>query len=143
MNTKQLLGVIGSVILFVGVFSPVVSAPFTGDMNYFRNGKPEGIIVLVLAVTSLVLALTKNHKWMWITGISSLGAILFTFIDFQSRMSEIKSELDSTLAGNPFRGIADMALQSVQLQWGWALLVIGSGLIVASAALKETSAATE
>lgn len=99
--------------------------------------------MLVLAVTSLVLALTKNHKWMWITGISSLGAILFTFIDFQSRMSEIKSELDSTLAGNPFRGIADMALQSVQLQWGWALLVIGSGLIVASAALKETSAATE
>lgn len=45
--------------------------------------------------------------------------------------------MESELAGNPFSGIADMAMQSVQLQWGWALLVIGAALVIASAAVKE------
>ena len=45
--------------------------------------------------------------------------------------------MEAELRGNPFRGLADMTLQSVQLQWGWALLIIGAVLIIASAAMKE------
>jgi hypothetical protein len=55
------------------------------------------------------------------------------------KMSDVKSHMESDLAGNPFRGLADMAVQSVQLQWGWALLVVGSALVVASAAIKDES----
>jgi ABC-type antimicrobial peptide transport system permease subunit len=139
MNTKQLLGLVGSIILFVGVFAPIVSVPFLGNMNYFQNGKGDGIIVLVLAVASLALVLTKNYKGLWFTGLGSLGLMLFTFINFQSKMSQIKSQMESQLTGNPFRGLADMAMQSVQLQWGWALLIVGAGLVIASAALKEES----
>jgi len=32
-----------------------------------------------------------------------------------------------------------MAMQSVQLQWGWALLIVGAALVIASAAVKEES----
>jgi hypothetical protein len=39
MNTKQLLGLIGSMILFVGVFTPIVSIPFIGNLNYFQKWK--------------------------------------------------------------------------------------------------------
>jgi len=28
-------------------------------------------------------------------------------------------------------------MQSVQIQWGWALLIIGAVLLIASAAIKE------
>lgn len=139
MNTKQILGLIGSIILFVGVFAPILSVPIMGNMNYFQNGKGDGIIVLVLAVASLVLVLTKNYKGLWFTGLGSIGVLLFTFINFQSKMSQMKSEMESQLAGNPFRGLADMAMQSVQLQWGWALLIVGAGLVIASAAVKEES----
>jgi len=45
--------------------------------------------------------------------------------------------MESELAGNPFRGLADMAMQSVQLQWGWALLIVGAALVIASAAIKD------
>jgi len=137
MNTKQLLGLIGSMILFVGVFTPIVSIPFIGNLNYFQNGKGDGTIVLILAVASLVLVLTKNYKWLWFTGIGSLGVLLFTFINFQLKMSEVKTDMESQLAGNPFRGFADVAMQSVQLQWGWALLIVGAALVIASAALRE------
>jgi len=139
MNTKQLLGLIGSIILFVGVFAPIVSVPIMGNMNYFQNGKGDGVIVMVLAVASLVLVMTKNYKGLWFTGLGSFGVMLFTFINFQSKMSQMKSDMESKLAGNPFRGFADVAMQSVQLQWGWALLIVGAGLVIASAAVKEES----
>jgi len=108
-----------------------------GNMNYFQNGKGDGTIVLILAVISLVLVLAKKYKGLWFTGIGSLGIMLFTFINFQSKMSQAKADMESELAGNPFRGLADVAMQSVQLQWGWALLIVGAALVIASAAMKD------
>jgi len=83
------------------------------------------------------LALTKKYKGLWFTGLGSIGIMLFTFINFHYRMSQVKAQMEAELRGNPFRGLADMTLQSVQLQWGWALLIIGAVLIIASAAMKE------
>lgn len=118
MKTKQLLGLIGSIVLFIGVFTPIVSVPIMGNMNYFQNGKGDGTLVLILALISLGLALANKYKGLWFTGIGSLVVMLFTFINFQSKMSQAKADMESELAGNPFRGLADMAMQSVQLQWG-------------------------
>ena len=137
MGTKQILGLIGSIILFVGVFTPIVSIPIMGNMNYFQNGKGDGTIVLLLAVVSLILVLAKKYRGLWFTGLGSMAVMAFTFINFQMKMSDTKTQMESELAGNPFRGLADMAMQSVQLQWGWAFLIVGAALVIASAAIKE------
>lgn len=139
MNTKQILGLIGSIVLFIGVFTPIVSVPIMGNMNYFQNGKGDGTLILILAVVSLVLVLTKKYKGLWFTGVGSLAVMTFTFINFQMKISDMKSQMESELAGNPFRGLADLAMQSVQLQWGWALLIVGAGLVIAGAAMKDES----
>ena len=138
-NTKLLLAIVGSIILFVGVFMPIVSMPIVGSINYFQNGKGDGIIVMALAVISLLLALGKMYRGLWLTGLGSMAVMLVTFFAFQSRMSEVKVNMESSLAGNPFRGVADMAIQSVQLQWGWAIMIVGAGLIVAAAALEQAT----
>src|ERR1043165_399933 len=54
-RTKYLLGIAGSLVLFVGVFTPIVSMPVVGNVNYFQNGEGDGVIVLILALISLVL----------------------------------------------------------------------------------------
>jgi len=82
-GTKQLLGLIGSAVLFVGVFAPIVSIPIMGNMNYFQNGKGDGVIVLVLALISLILVLLKKFKGLWFTGLGSMAIMTFTFINFQ------------------------------------------------------------
>lgn len=137
MNSKQVLGLIGSVGLIIGVFSPLVSVPIMGNMNYFQNGKGDGIIVLTLAIVSLFLILAKNYRLLWFTGFTSFAVIFYTFLNFQSKMSQVKMQMGSQLADNPFHGLADIAMKSVQLQWGWAILVIGSILVIASAATNE------
>jgi hypothetical protein len=137
MGTKQMLGLIGSIVLFIGVFTPIISVPIIGNMNYFQNGKGDGTIILVLAVVSLILVLSKKFKGLWFTGLGSMAVMAFTFINFQMRMSDVKAQMNANLAGNPFRGLADMAMQSVQFQWGWALLIVGAALVISSAAIKE------
>jgi hypothetical protein len=137
MDKKQVLGLIGSVVLFLGVFMPIVSVPVMGDMNYFQNGKGDGVLIIILAAISLILTLSKKYKGLWFTGFGSLGIMVFTFINFQMRMSSARTDLQRELVGNPFAGLGELALEFVQLQWGWAVLIVGAALIIATAAIKE------
>ncbi len=132
---KRLLGVVGSLILFVGVFMPIVSLPFIGTRNYFSNGQGDGVIILILAVISLLLTFTNSFRGLWFTGGSCLAVMLFTFLNLQMRLSDAKAKMETDLAGNPFRGIADAALQSVQIEWGWAVLIVGAAMLLFSASL--------
>jgi hypothetical protein len=143
MPPRQILGLVGSVILFLGVFAPIVSVPIVGNINYFQNGKGDGVIILWLAVISVFLTLTKRYRVLLITGVGSLAVLAFTFINFQGRMSSARSEMREGMANNPFRGLGDAMLSTVQIQWGWAVLIIGAVLLLASAVLKEDGAQPE
>ena len=137
MKTKQLLAVFGSILLFVGVFTPLVSLPIVGSLNYFQNGKGDGIFVLVLAALSLILALTRSYERLWLTAGGSLAVLTFTFVRFEMIRQQMLSVMDRDLSGNPFAGLARLAVDSVQIQWGWALLLVGVGMVIAGAALKD------
>jgi hypothetical protein len=136
MESRQTIGLIGSLLLFVGAFAPIVSVPILGNMNYFQNGKGDGTVIVVLAALSLVAVLARAYSFLWITGLGAFGVLAFTFINFQSKMSDAKNQMESQLAGNPFRGLADAAMQSVQLQWGWAVLVVGAVLVLVAAGMR-------
>jgi hypothetical protein len=133
MSTKQLMGLIGSLLLLLGVFCPLVTVPIAGSMNYFQNGEGDGIVIILLALASIGLVLTNNFKPLWITGLSSLGMMAFTFFNFHSKLNQITQQLNKQLARNPFKGLSDAAIQSIQLQWGWALMLIGVILILMAA----------
>lgn len=137
MRTKQALGLIGSLILLAGVFTPIVSIPVMGEMTYFQNGRNEAVILLAFAVISLILAAAGYYKGLWLSGIGSLAVMLYTFIRFQTKISEMKSDMETTVADTPLHGLVDMAMQTIQFQWGWGVLLGGAGLIIAAAALKE------
>ena len=142
MNNKQICGYAGSIVLFISVFVPLVNIPIMGSLNYLHNGQGDGVIILVSAVISFFFVFLNKFKLLWLTGGISIATSTFTFINFQSKISELKEQMESELAGNPFRGFADMAVQSIQLQWGWALLILGCSLIIAAAAIKESSQIT-
>jgi len=138
MGKKQILGLIGSMLLAVGVFAPFLNVTGFGNINYL-NREIDATIVLVLAAISFILILTKKYKWLWFTGVGSLLTLIFTFIYFEVRLHEVKSQMQTTFAGTPSDGLgpANIAAQSVQPQWGCAILIIGVVLIIVSAAIKE------
>lgn len=137
LEIKQILGFIGSIILFIGVFTPIVSVPIIGNINYFQNGQGDGIFLIILAVISFILSIIKKYKGLWFTGVTSLLMLISVLISFQTKIADMKSQINTELAGNPFKFLGDIAVQSVQIQWGWALLFIGSVLIITAAAIKD------
>ena len=136
MTNRQIMGLAGSLILLAGVFAPILSIPIAGQLNYFRNGTGDGVFVLIMAIISLVVTLTKKYGLLWATGLGSLAVMVFTFVHFHLTMSGVKADLDVDLADNPFRGLADMAVQSIQLQWGWGVLLVGVLLLLITAGSK-------
>jgi len=140
---KQLrmsLGVIGSVLLVFGAFAPLISVPFVGSITYIMRGEGDGVIVVVLGLLSLVLAVAGQFNALWFTGLASLGLMAFTFYNVRSGLDDMRESMASELAGNPFRGLAEVAVEAVQFQWGWGVLLVGAVLILVAAALPNRAA---
>jgi AAA+ superfamily predicted ATPase len=136
MESRQIVGLTGALVLFIGVFTPIVSIPTVGYINYFQNEKFDGVIILSLAVVSFVLLLARLYRTLWFTGFASLGVLLFTFMKLQIRIAEIKEKVGAELADKRSPGLADWAMRSVQIEWGWPVLTIGAAFILWTAAQK-------
>lgn len=137
LTQRQMVGLVGAAVLAIGVFVPLLSGPFGMNLNYFANGKGDGVFMLAMAACTVALVLTRKFHLVWATGGLSLGMLAFTFFRLQSSIGQMKDKMDRDLQGNPFRGLADAAFATVQMQWGWAVLAIGAALILACAAMKK------
>jgi len=136
MSNQKILGLIGSFILFIGVFMPIVSVPVVGNLNFYMNGEGDGVWIIGLAAISFVLVLKGNYKGLWFPALASLALMAYTFFRFQDGMAQAREEMRANLEGNPFGGLAEMFSQSIQMQWGWVVLLAGAGLLIASAMQK-------
>jgi hypothetical protein len=137
MNTQKLLGFSGSAVLALGAFLPIVSLPIVGSINYFNNGQGDGIFIVLLAAIASVLTFLGQYKFLWIPGAVSLILLLFTLTRFIQVLNDAQSELTDSLAGNPFAGLAEGLIASVQLQWGWMVLFLGSIAIVSATFVRK------
>ncbi len=132
LNHGQIVAMTGALILALGTFAPIVSVPIAGTMNYFANGNGDGVVLLAFAAITVVFIFLNRPRILWFTGGASLVMMGYSFYEFKSRMNEITAGMEADLAGNPFRGFADMAMNSVQIQWGWGVLIFGAIIIISS-----------
>ena len=59
---RQTLAVTAAILLIIGAFAPIVSFPFVGDIDFFREGYGDGYILLIMAGLSAALAVTGRWK---------------------------------------------------------------------------------
>ena len=137
LDVVQVMGFFGIVITILGVFSPIFTAPIVGTVNYFKNGSEEAIILIVLTALSAFLLARKQYSWLYGSSVWSFLLVGGTFWYYQSLISDLKASTNRELAGNPFRGLADMAMAATGLSWGWFLLFLGTGLVVMAAYLRK------
>jgi len=131
LDLIQLMGFGGVICLLIGLFSPIVSFGAL-SFTFFQQGSYEGILLLILAVTSAILLAKRNFVWLWATATNAGLLVVLSFLGRLNAIQETKSKLETEMAGNPFRGLADLAMQSVQLQWGWVFLIGGAVLLQAA-----------
>ena len=137
LDVVQLMGFVGVAITILGIFSPILTAPVVGTVNYFKNGSEEAIILIVLTALSTFLLAKKHYSWLYGSSVWAFLLVGGTFWYYQSLIADLKASTDRELAGNPFRGLADMAMAATGLSWGWVLLFLGTGLVVMAAYLRK------
>jgi hypothetical protein len=135
--TKMILGLAGALLLIGGVFAPLISVPIAGSVSYVSNGRGDGVIVLILGIVALALVVMRLYKALPVVGALSLLLLGFTYFNFQSRMTELQQNMNTSLAGNPFRGLGEALMSSVQMQWGWGVLIIGALLLILTPLIRE------
>lgn len=132
-NDRDLV-ILGSVLMAVGVFLPILSVPIIGTMTYIHDGSGDGIIVLILAVVAAALALLGAPRFAVIPGALGAALMLFTLYKFRKMLTNMRAEMENVLADNPFRGFAEAAMDATKIEWGWTVLAAGAALILFSGA---------
>ena len=142
-NTVFTLGIIGSTAMILGVFLPIMKVPIFGSINYIRNGESEGTFILILGIISLILILMKKYEALLYTGFFSFIIMGYTSFHYNEMIRQLKTDMDKDLTGNPFKGLAEattkVAIESIQLEWGIPILIIGTSLVIVSAVLSLKS----
>ncbi|MEO6389351.1 MAG: hypothetical protein ABIT16_02465 [Croceibacterium sp.] len=130
MNSKT-MGFLGAGLLVVGLFLPIATLPFLGNVTLMSHGfniVATGLLILGLLSGYLVWA-ERRDALIW-SGGAALLAVIYMFGRLQWSMSQMRSSLAEGLEGNPFGGLAQTAMASVGLQWGWLILAAGPALLV-------------
>ena len=119
-----------AIVLALGCFMPLMSAPIVGSVTATQLRFSDGYILLALAALAVWLAYSGKVRAVRWPGIFAAFIVVLNFAVVIYRVQEVKADVRSQLAGNPFAGLAEAMIQSVQLQWGWVPLMVGAiGLV--------------
>lgn len=135
-NARSVCAFVGAALLILGVSAPALEVPIFGAISYFQYGKLQAGVILALASAAVIAAALKAFRWLWVAGLGTCATLLSTMYEFHSSLAETKAQVDTQLAGHPFKEVAAAGIESVHLEWGWAVLAVGALLVLIAAAVR-------
>lgn len=130
MTESRTIAFIGAALLIFGVFLPLFSVPLFGSVTYFENSRGAAFVLIAIALAAAALAGTGRTRYAAFAGLAALGVMIGTFLRARARLEEMREGLGGGFRGDLLRAIADRAAESVQPQWGWAVLGLGALMLI-------------
>ena len=120
------LGVLGSIVLFIGTLTPLIKFPallhVMGTPCLYKLGN-QGIIVMILAGCSLFISLMREPRFLWLTLAGSIAVVYWAYSDW---MEMLTSFLE--LMGIPKDEIGNALKEGGGVPWDWGAWVLLAGL---------------
>jgi hypothetical protein len=141
---SRTLAIIGSSLLILGVFMPLISFLGLISISYFQLAQFSsafftGIVVALIGIASLILALKNQYKPLIAAGILVLVILLIDFFRIKSAIASGLPllQLPGARPGmNP--AMMGEALQTViQISWGMFVMIAGGILLIVAGAKKD------
>lgn len=141
MSPRLLFNIIGATALCLGPFLPLVHVPILGDVNYFQNGKGDGAWVLGAGVVALALAGLPSpwFRLVILCGLLSFVIVTYDVLNFHEKMEDAKASLQREGGTNPGAKLGSAMLETVQIQYGVAVMALGAMALIASGVMSEPS----
>ncbi len=149
IDSAMIVGVVGSVLLMLGCFSPAVRIGPLGGVNLFSIGQFSqlaqmlGYVLVAIAVTGLVLSVTRNYANLWACGAGAIAILLIALVVFHRKIAESKaamnaamSQFQGKMAGPQAEALSSAMSKAMSqmaqlgLGWGWLPLFAGAILLV-------------
>jgi hypothetical protein len=136
----QLLGLFGGTVLAAGAGAPLIHIPIAGTISYlhhpgyFRSCNIGELVILAAAGLSIIFALLKRFKPLWITGTVALTQLIATLAWFQHSAAAVVATADQPDLVDPMLMWAAAALQQARFEWGIAVIGGGAVMVLAAAA---------
>jgi hypothetical protein len=115
----------------IGTFVPFLGVPLLHDKTYWQLSTTGALILIALAVFSIVAAGFKKFGWLYLTGLGSLGLLLYSIQKVGTRKADVLSDLAQSLEGSPLRGLGLGFVNAVDYRYGWAIMLLGAIVLIA------------
>jgi hypothetical protein len=131
---KVLLG--GALVMASGTLFPILRLPIVGSFNYIAGGKGDGVVVLIIAGAIVFATLYEYRRIAAVLGLIAMGVMAHSLIGIFVILAKARAE--PLPKNNPFKGLGDLLISSVGIEWGWVPL-IGGALAVVMAGFMSSS----
>ncbi len=139
MGFKQIIGIIGSILLILGVFIPLVKIPIVGGISFYDNSKLEAVIVILIAVISIFLVVLKRYILLWFSGVALLAVVTVRGVQVIRKIYSVRSTaekiLGEKLTAKLTKKLTNIAIEHVDIGLGLIFLILGAVLIILCAFL--------
>jgi hypothetical protein len=86
-------------------------------------------LAVSLSLTQGNDSLANRTKWIWVSGIGCMAALVYSFFRMQKGISAVVAGSSDSLAAT----LGQMK-GSIGFQWGWGVLLLGTILLIAAGA---------
>lgn len=117
--------------MIVGVFLPMVSIPIMRDNSYFELDNTGAMAILVMAGLSALIGVWGRFRLLYITGLLSLGLLIYTYVEIDRRKTAAQSDLRERVIDTPLKNLSQNLISTVGLKYGWPMMMVGAALTVA------------
>lgn len=122
--------IIFAIVLALGCFLPLMSVPIVGSVTATQLRFSDGYVLLALAGVAVWLAHSGKVATVRVPGFLAVFIVFANFAAIVYEVQTVKADMRKELVGNPFAGLAEAMVNSMQLQLGWVPLAVGAiGLV--------------
>lgn len=139
VNQQKVLSLAGMLLVFISLFTPLISLPIVGSVNLLQHNVPAAIFTIIVCGVSLYLTIKERYRDILYGSISLLILMAVLFINIYIKIEKVKADITKGLEGNMFAGLATAVAAAIRIEWGWALIFIGIGILIASSVIGVSS----
>jgi hypothetical protein len=140
LQLPVLLGLFGGAVLAGGAEAPLIHIPIVGSVSYLRHPRYFSscsigeMVILTAAGLSVLFALLKRFKMLWLTGGVALAQLIATIAIFEHDAAAVVAKADQPDLVDPVLMWAGSALEHAHFEWGIAIVAAGAMMVLVAAA---------